>query len=131
MTPMAYLVLKTGKKMAITREHGEFLWKSLHDPSGLDEEQLDKLANVQEIYLNWRNAPDEYIRENLGGIIPMALNDWSVTGHGKLIKPQSNFAWQFARRWGLWENGQVTNLAIYGMALPAQTTLAGGLAVDD
>lgn len=128
---MAYLELKSGKKTSISAEQGAFLWKALRNPSGLDEELLEKVQGIKAIYLAWRNAPDDYIRENLKGIVPIALNDWAVDRRtGRPTRPQSDHAWKFAKRWGLWENGG-PSLLVTDPAAFTQTTLAGSLEVDD
>lgn len=129
---MAYLELTNGKKQSISGKQGLFLWKALHDPASLDDAQAARLKQVKAVYLAWRDAPDDYIEENLKGIIPLALNDWAVNPQtGKPTRPGDDFSWKFARRWGLWENGQPTELASSGMAGLAQTSMASRLKIND
>lgn len=120
---MAYLELKNGDKKQISREQGEKLWAALQDPSSVDEDQQKLLESVKRLYLNWHNAPDDYIQENLEAIIPMALNDWSVDKRGHVSRPASPAAWQFAKRWGLWEFGRPSSL-VGAHAIIAESFLA-------
>lgn len=89
----------------MTAEQGAKLWEGLCDPSNLDDKQLDYLKSIKSIYLNWRNAPDSYIEEHLDKIIPQALSEWSVDARGKTLKPATEHAWTFARKWALWDKG--------------------------
>lgn len=126
---MAYLELRNGTKKHISREQGEKLWNGLQDPESIDETQQKFLGTIKAIYLNWRHAPDSYIKENLDDIIPMALNEWSVDKRGHITRPSTPFAWQFAKRWGLWEFGRPTSL-VGGHALIAEALLAPLIPVD-
>lgn len=107
---MAYLILTNGNKRNVPPDLGMRLWNSLHDPSGLDEDQLDYLKTIKAVFLNWHKAPDEYVAGNLDWIIPLALNDWRIDRYGKHTRPDSDEAWRFAKRWGLWEFGAPTAL---------------------
>lgn len=127
---MAHVIYKDGKRTALSVEQGVKLWKALRSPTGLTDEQLDRLANIKAVYLNWHTAPDDYIRENLSAIIPLALNDWYVNSQGKPTKPQSDEAWRFAKKWGLWQFGRPTLLVSGGsVAAAAEPALPGGLEI--
>jgi hypothetical protein len=129
---MAHIVYNSGFKKSLPAEQALKLWKALHNPAGLSDDQIDRLREIKAIYLNWHTAPAEYIRENLGSILPLALADWAVDRKtGKPTRPASDRAWVFAKRWGLWENGKPTDLVTRGVTLPAQTALAGGFMVND
>jgi hypothetical protein len=114
---MAHLIFKNGSKKAVTAEQGLKIWENLRNPTGADERQLAYLSTVKAIFLNWRVAPDDYIQENLPHIIPIALNEWCYTRAGKPSRPATDFAWRFAKRWGLWLNGAATLLVTSPAAL--------------
>lgn len=121
---MAYIKYLDGTARNITAAQGIALWKALHDPTGLDEAQLNRLAKIQSLYLNWRqiSTPDAYIKENLDYIIPMALSEWKVDAStGKPTKPDTQDAWAFAKRWGLWEHGQPSILVNPGSVFPVKS----------
>lgn len=114
---MAIVEMSNGERRYISAEQGEKLWKGLRDPNGLDEAQLDFLSKVKRLFLNWHVAPDDYIKENLKSIIPIALIEWRVDRYGIPLQPISKVSWAFARRWGLWENGAPTRLVTDKRAL--------------
>lgn len=63
---------------------------------------------IKKISLNWYEAPEEYVRENLQRILPQVLNEWSVDSHGHPLRPTSNRSWTFAKKYGLWRAGKPT-----------------------
>lgn len=128
---MALIVYNSGVQKALPHEQAVKLWKSLHYISRFPEVQQVKLREIKAVFLNHNHAPDEYIYENLSWIIPFALNDWIVDRHGKPKRPGSYRAFEFARKWGLWENGRPSDLVSRGSAIPAQTAMSGGFKVDD
>ena len=110
---MAYLITTDGKKLIISEQQGLFLWKKLNDPSDISHKLEDQLSKIEHLYLNYLNAPDDYIQKNISVIMPMLLNDWMCDRDGKLTRPGSSLAWRFAKKWGLWEFGKPSP-AIYG-----------------
>lgn len=104
---MAYVVFTDGKKSNISAEQGLGIWQVLNGEIEGDEKQQEFCRKVEKIYLNWRNAPDNYIKANFDLIMPMALSDWMVNEKGQPTEPETgnDFAWKFAKRWGLWEYG--------------------------
>jgi hypothetical protein len=127
---MAHLVFKNGSKKAVSAEQGLKIWQNLRDPTGADERQLAYLSTVSAIFLNWRNAPDDYIQENLKSIIPIALNEWKYTRQGKPARPDTDYAWRFAKRWGLWLNGMPTVLVSDPAAL-THPPITNSLEIND
>lgn len=80
----------------------------MQSPDGLSEQQEQYLSTIKGLYLNWRNplTPEDYIEAHLSDIIPIALNEWKVDRRGNYTRPDTDEAWKFARRWGLWWNGK-------------------------
>lgn len=107
---MAYLEMKDGKKRVISAEHGLYLWKALRDPTDLNDADRHRLRGIKHVWLAWRTAPEEYIRENLRSIVPIALRDWVYDRQGRPFRPEDHFSWKFARHYGLWENGKPSAL---------------------
>lgn len=105
---MAYLVKTDNSKQVIPAAIAVRLWKSMQSPDGLSEQQEQYLSTIKGLYLNWRNplTPEDYIEAHLSDIIPIALNEWKVDRRGNYTRPDTDEAWKFARRWGLWWNGK-------------------------
>lgn len=110
---MAMIRLENGDNMEITAEVGAQVWLVLNAEIEGTKEQQEFAETVKKLYLNWRNAPDSYIQERLADIIPMATSGWVISRDtNKPLRPEpgDEQAWAFAKRWGLWENGQKTQL---------------------
>ena len=102
---MAIIRFTNGKEEGVTPEVGASVWEVLSGEKEATKDQENFMLRVKNVHLNWRNAPDSYIKKRFELILQMALSDWSVDRNGRPKKPGSEFAWQFAKRWGLWENG--------------------------
>lgn len=107
---MAIVKYLDEKDEVITAEVGAMIWKVLNGELEPDEEQQAFVEKVKTVHLNFRNAPDSYIKARLPMIIPTVLQEWMVDANGNPTKPESEFAWTFSRRWGLWEHGAPTSL---------------------
>jgi hypothetical protein len=102
--------------------------KSLHNKPG-DEERLFKVwqvitgrkipdsheltrfsLSVKQVILNWRTAPEEYVRAHLQHIIPQAVAEWVVDGAGTPLRPSTPWGYEFARKYGLYRGNKPTNL---------------------
>lgn len=127
---MAILYKLDGSKQFVSKEQGIKIWRGLHEPDNLDQQQLEYLGTIKRLFLNWRDAPEDYIEANLSSIIPLALNEWRVDKHGRPLKPATEFAWKFSKRWGLWNQGQPTVLVTNPTAI-TQTSLSRRLEVHD
>jgi hypothetical protein len=60
---MAVLKLLDGKDMAVSAEEGRIYWEILNNQREPTEQQEKVALDIKRIYLNWHNAPDDYIRE--------------------------------------------------------------------
>lgn len=118
---MAIIHRTDGKHEVVDPEIGAAIWKVLNGEIEPSPEQAKYCETVEKIDLNWRKAPDSYIKAHFDTIIPMALSDWMLEvreadGHkivtGRVSRPQpgDDFAWNFAKRWGLWYEGKKTEL---------------------
>ena len=111
---MAVIRFTNGKEETIDAATAASIWLVLCGEKDATKEQENFMERVKNIHLNWRNAPDSYIKKRFETILPMALADWVVNHAGKPVRPGSEFAWQFAKRWGLWENGHPSSLVTGG-----------------
>lgn len=112
---MAVVQFHNGKQKEISAEQGRLIWEVLNKERAAENDaQATYIASIKRIFLNWRNAPDSYISQYIHQIVPVALNEWAVNGQGKPTRPGSDYAWKFAKRWGLWENGQPSSLVTGG-----------------
>lgn len=103
---MALIQFKTGKRKQLPTATAVQIWRCMVGLDKPDPKQVSFCAAVKSVSLNWRDAPDEYIAENLHHIIPLALAEWRVDRAGNPIRPVTAHAWAFAKRWGLWVNGK-------------------------
>lgn len=65
---------------------------------------------IKKIRLNYRTAPEEYIKANIHDIVPMALANWMVNKKGQPIRPATKDDMEFAVKYGLWNQGKPTAL---------------------
>jgi hypothetical protein len=112
---MAHVILQGNIKQNLTREQGLKVWNILQGTAEPEDEKQAMYCNkVVKIYLNWREAPDDYVRQHLHAIIPLALNEWRVDEQRVPVKPATEFAWDFARRHELWAHGRANMKLING-----------------
>lgn len=111
---MAIIRFNNGKEESVSPETGASVWLVLCGEVDPTKEQENFMLRVKNVHLNWRNAPDSYIQKRFDMILQFALADWSVNRAGKPVRPQGEFAWAFAKRWGLWENGRPSSLVVGG-----------------
>lgn len=111
---MAIIRFNNGKEESVSPQTGASVWLVLCGEVDPTKEQENFMLRVKNVHLNWRNAPDSYIRKRFDMILQFALADWSVNRAGKPVRPQGEFAWAFAKRWGLWENGRPSSLVVGG-----------------
>lgn len=109
---MAVVKLKTGQRKFVPEEAGVSMWLCKHGFEVPDPEQQRYLEQVSDIVLNWRYAPDEYIRRNLLRIIPQVVADWFVDPNGRPVRPARREDYIFAEKWGLWAKNKPTALVI-------------------
>lgn len=76
-----------------------------------DSPQLAKYAEgIKKVVLNWRTAPEEYVRYHLNDIVPIAVADWVVAPDGTPLRPSTPSGWDFAKKYGLMKGYSPTNL---------------------
>lgn len=110
---MALLYFTNGTKKTVAREVAEGVWNVLIGTSEpINAQQEHYVLSVHKVVFNWRNAPDSYIRANLKVIVPLATREWACDRQGQLARPVTDGAWDFARKWGLWEFGRPTPLVL-------------------
>jgi hypothetical protein len=128
---MAHIVYKSGIKKSLPHKQAVILWKTLRNTNNLTPAQKAKVSQIEAVYLNYREAPDEYVEENLRRIIPMVVGGWIVDVQGKPLRPQGREDLEFAKRWGLWFKGKPTDLALRPATTPVQVTISAVLPPGD
>lgn len=105
---MAVIHLTTGESQVIPPDKAQQIWQVLEGELTPTKQQQAYCQKVRSINLNWRTAPDSYIKEHLDVIIDMALMDWAIDRQGYLTEPDERdvHAWAFAKKWGLWHKGK-------------------------
>lgn len=99
---MAHIELNDGKRTSITSEQGAKIWEILQGRREPDNKAQELyVSKIRRIYLNWRNAPDDYIEQNYDYVTRMAMVDWITDDSGKPIRPSDNSGFAFAKQWGL------------------------------
>lgn len=111
---MALLILDNGSKQVISAEQGRTIWGVLSGKIKPTPEQEKYCLKVKKVFLNWRNAPDSYIKQYFEIMVDLATLGWMADKEGNITQPEPADApaWNFAKRWGLWENGNPTVLIV-------------------
>jgi hypothetical protein len=107
---MAIIWFKDGKRKIVSNEVGSKLWLCMHGYVEPDERQKAYIATVRSVHLDWRSAPDPYIRQNLPDIVDMVIQQWTADSSGRPVKPNSHEDYRFAVKWGLWVNNHPSAL---------------------
>lgn len=122
---MAVLRFSDGKSANVNSATGLRIWQILNDQvDDASDKEMAICDRVHKIYLNWRNAPDDYIKAHFDRIAPIAISAWMVestpigsqhqhTSIGIPTRPEpgDNFNREFCKKWGLLKNGVATPLA--------------------
>lgn len=113
---MAVVIFQDGEKRELAPAIALKIWEVLtgvSEPSG--EQQIAFCNRVKRLYLNWRTAPEAYIRDHWETIVPLMLSGWRVNRQGQPIMPDSESDWTLSRAWGLYEHGRLNNTVLtYG-----------------
>lgn len=112
---MAYILHTDGTREVRSEAEAEKLWLikvGRARPTTKAQEKYVELIRqtVTKVKLNYRTAPDDYIRANFDEVMENALRDWVVDRRGNPTRPQSDFDLAFAIKWGLWYRGKPTAL---------------------
>lgn len=103
---MAIIRKTNGTDITVSAEQGSRYWLVLNNKSVGTEEEQDFCSDIKHIYLNWRKAPDEYIRDNFTNFREKARDEWYVDNQGIPTRPQYDADWEIAKRWKLFNNYQ-------------------------
>lgn len=109
---MAYIKFKTGLRQLVPDDKAVSIWLAKYGFLDVDPEQKHFIDCVSTIHIDYRHAPDEYIRRNLNEIIPRVLMSWRVDASGRPACPCTREDYIFAEKWGLWAKGKPTALVI-------------------
>lgn len=112
---MALLILKDGKRQIFSKPDDEArlfkIWQVKVGNAVPDSPELARYAeSVSKVILNWKTAPEEYVRHHLNVIVPQAVAEWIVDSKGHPIRPSTHWGWEFARKYGLMRGHSITNL---------------------
>lgn len=112
---MAYILHIDGTRELRSEAEAEKLWLikvGRARPATPAQENYIKLirSTIRKVKLNYRTAPDEYIRANFDEVIEEALKSWSVDRRGNPTRPQTDWDLAFAIKWGLWYRNKPTAL---------------------
>jgi hypothetical protein len=111
---MAIIHFHDGKQQSVKPEVGAAIWLVLTGEQEPTPDQEKFASRVKNVCLNWRNAPDSYIKKKFHHVVGFALADWTVNRAGKPTHPSSEFGWTFAKRWGLWDRGRPSEIVTHG-----------------
>jgi hypothetical protein len=112
---MALLIRKDGTKELHTKPEDEArlykVWQVLAGRAVPDSPELARFCDgVQKVILNWRTAPEEYVRARLNEIVPQVIASWVVDRNGNPLRPATKQQYEFARKYGLVKGYKPTNL---------------------
>ena len=108
---MAIIVTTTGQSTQVPRDKAETIWEIMQGTQPGTPAQENFCRKIKHIIMSWRDAPDDYIEENRDVISRQAIKEWKVNRQGKPSRPDSQFDWNFAHRWGLWSYGKPSPFA--------------------
>lgn len=122
---MAYIIFNDRTTGNVNAVKGRHIWEVLNGQTEPDDDaEAEYCARVHKIYLNWRNAPDDYIEQRKDILFPMVAGKLMALGlsaeeHGKHTstgeptrpEPGNAELIAFCEKWGLVKNGRITNLA--------------------
>jgi hypothetical protein len=116
---MAAIQLYDGKLQPVSGEQARAVWECLDGKAPMTTAQAAYCRRVKRVYLNWREAPDSYVEKHIRQLLPAVLGEWCVDSQNRPVKPATEEAWRFARRWGLWSsNGPSMLVTGRQVALP-------------
>lgn len=98
---MAYIILNNNKAITVDADKATRMWLVLNGYEEGDEAQQEFCSKVKSIHLNWRNAPDEWIKDNFDRYKQCCKDYWYVDNQGKPTRPQYNADWEIKRRWNI------------------------------
>ena len=84
---MALIIYTDGSKKLCNKPGDEArlfkVWQVITGRTAADSPELERFSkSVKQVILNWRTAPEQYVRANLAHIIPQATTEWVVDGAG-------------------------------------------------
>lgn len=97
---MALVVFTDGRNIKVTKEQGHNIWYILNGEIEAQPEQEKFIEKIEKIYLNYANAPDSYIKQNMDSYIRYCKNEWPVDYDGKPSRPYGTKQWNIAKKWG-------------------------------
>jgi hypothetical protein len=94
----------------IDHETAVSVWEVLNGEREGNADQQAYCENVEKLFISWRHAPDSYIESRRDMILEFAVSGWMRNRNGDFTKPEANdtLAWEFARKWGLWDHGRTS-----------------------
>jgi hypothetical protein len=98
---MAYIIKNDNTTATTSAELGATYWTILHGYKEGTPEQEEYCSKIKKIYLNWRKAPDEWIKDNFDKLKEKAKNEWYVDNQGIPTRPQYKKDWDLKNKWGL------------------------------
>lgn len=110
---MALLTFHDKRQKTVSRETAQAVWDVLTGKAEPDVKQEQFCLQVNTVTFDWRTAPDDYIEFHLDNVLPLALAEWAVNDRGQVTRPSTEHGWQFAKKWGLWDNGATMLAAKY------------------
>lgn len=108
---MALIIYTNGDKAFKPDVEAVKLWRILDGQAKPENEaQRRYIAHVRRtvksVSLDYRTAPEDYIRKNLHKLLPKILSEWVVNQHGEPLKPADAQQWTFAKKFGLWRGNK-------------------------
>lgn len=108
---MALLKMRDGRRRIVKHEQALEIWLILIEEIEPDPEQEAMVLEVEEIYMDWRKAPDSWIERHRETIFAKVIDAWSCDRQGRPVRPATDEQMGFAKKWELWENGKATPVA--------------------
>jgi hypothetical protein len=93
----------------VPAEKGIRYWQLMTGEVDGTEAEMVLCGEIKDISLNWRNAPDSYIKARKHVIFPMVLMAWMCDANGVPTRPDpsNSFAVGFAHKWEMLLYGKI------------------------
>lgn len=117
---MAVIKFISGKRLEISGDAALKLWEVLNAEREPTEKEGEYCGRIESLYMNWRTAPDSYLRANKRAVSRICKSEWMVDGYkvgdwkhgsrGIAVRPEPNDYdnWRVSELLGLIKDGEVT-----------------------
>lgn len=108
---MAHVIFHDGQKTNLSADKAQTVWQVLTGQIEGTDKQQQFVASIKKIYLNWRNAPDDYLLQNAEILRELVILSWMANPKdGSYTMPEysDTVNWRVSHTIGLLQDGKPT-----------------------